>query len=155
LVVEEEEEEEEDTSCFGSNNILIITTPTPTAAVVTLLARLILPLPPPFKFQVKMEEDWEAGEGRLLPDFKTYKELYQNKIIQQEGLSKQLRKQQKSLKENEFSHSEQRKYFVDLRALLALKMKVVQSVANKQGGMTFGDALGKEGREGGGGIWSL
>ena len=91
-----------------------------------------------------MEEKWESGEGRLLPDFKTYKELYQNKIAQQEGLSKQLRKQQKSLKENEVVHSEQRKYFLDLKHLLSLKTKVVQSVANKQaGGLTFGEALGE------------
>lgn len=84
--------------------------------------------------KVKMEEKWESGDGRLLPDFKTYKELYQNKIGQQEGLSKQLRKQQKGLKENEAVHSEQRKHFMDLKALLALKMRVMQSAANKQSG---------------------
>lgn len=57
--------------------------------------------------KVKQEEKWEAGDGRLLPEFKSYKELYQNKISQQESLSKQLRKQQKSIKENEAQYTEQ------------------------------------------------
>lgn len=57
--------------------------------------------------QVRQEEKWESGEGRLLPEFKCYKELYQNKITQQESLSKQLRKQQKTIKENEASYTEQ------------------------------------------------
>lgn len=44
---------------------------------------------------------WEKGEGRLLPEFQCHRDLYEHKLRQQEALSKQLRRQQRSIKENE------------------------------------------------------
>ena len=46
-------------------------------------------------------ERWEKGEGRLLPEFQCHRDLYEHKLRQQEALSKQLRRQQRSIKENE------------------------------------------------------
>jgi len=42
------------------------------------------------------EEAWKAGNGQLLPNFKTYDQLYSNKLTQQQRLSEQLRKQKAS-----------------------------------------------------------
>jgi hypothetical protein len=47
-----------------------------------------------------------------LRDFKTWKDLYTNKVAQQQQLSNQLRKQQKELKENSAASMEQRQMFV-------------------------------------------
>ncbi|CAM9267833.1 unnamed protein product [Chrysoparadoxa australica] len=78
--------------------------------------------------RVEQEERWEQGDGRLLPDFKCYKDLYEHKLRQQESLSKQLRRQQKSIKEAEGGSSEQRKMFHDLQLLLRCKVRVQKSV---------------------------
>jgi len=69
------------------------------------------------------EQRFQKGDGQLLRDFKTYKELYQQKIQQQEQLSKQLRKKQKSLKETADTSSQQRQMFVDLKRLLGVKVQ--------------------------------
>ena len=58
------------------------------------------------------EGKFEAGEGRLLRDFRTWKDLYTNKVAQQQQLSNQLRKQQKDLKENSTVNMEQRHMFL-------------------------------------------
>jgi hypothetical protein len=47
----------------------------------------------------------------------------QNKIAQQEALSKQLRKQQKRIKENEGQNMYQRSLYADLHRLLSMKAK--------------------------------
>ena len=38
--------------------------------------------------RVNLEEKYEKGEGRLLPSFKCFRELYMNKLTQQENMSK-------------------------------------------------------------------
>lgn len=73
--------------------------------------------------RVEQEVEYERGHGRLLRDFRTYKELYQHKISQQEGLAKELRKRQKHLKESEGDNLGQRQMFADMRKLLAAKLK--------------------------------
>ncbi|CAN0456322.1 unnamed protein product, partial [Ectocarpus sp. 12 AP-2014] len=50
---------------------------------------------------VRQDERWEKGDGRLLPEFQCHRDLYEHKLRQQEALSKQLRRQQRSIKENE------------------------------------------------------
>ena len=77
--------------------------------------------------KVREEEDFERSNGKLLRDFQCYKDLYQQKIQQQEQMSKELRKQQRELKECEGSNSEQRKIFEDLRRLLYVKLQVQQN----------------------------
>jgi len=70
------------------------------------------------------KEKWLNGnDGRLLPEFKSFSELYANKIAQQQNLSKALRKQQKRIKENERANMYQRALFTDLHGLLACKLK--------------------------------
>merc|ERR1711865_1138573 len=73
--------------------------------------------------RVAQEVEYERGNGRLLRDFRTYKELYTHKISQQEGLAKELRKRQKHLKESEGDNLGQRQMFADMRKLLAAKLK--------------------------------
>jgi intraflagellar transport protein 81 len=73
--------------------------------------------------KVQMEEKWSNGNGRLLPDFKCFQDLYRNKISQQEALSKQLRKQQKKIKEGEGGNVYQRSLYADLHRLLSYKVK--------------------------------
>merc|ERR1712010_150743 len=82
--------------------------------------------------RVREEAKFERGEGRLLRNFKTWRELYQNKVQQQEQLAKQLRKQQKSIKENEGPNMAQRAQFLDLQSLLALKLKLYKELAGQQ-----------------------
>ena len=73
--------------------------------------------------KVQMEEKWSNGQGQLTNEFKNIQELYRNKIAQQENLSKQLRKQQKRIKEGEGGNVYQRSLFADLHRLLACKVK--------------------------------
>jgi len=86
------------------------------------------------------EEAFQNGEGRLLRDFRTYKDLYQHKIHQQEQLSKELRKKQKELKEAATGSTEQRQMFVDLHRLLQVKLEVQQKRSVKFSG-TVGDSF--------------
>ena len=76
--------------------------------------------------KVQEEMEYQRGNGRLLRDFRSYKDLYQHKIVQAEGMCKQLRRQQKQVVEKEGDHMEQRGMFADLRKLLALKLKTKQ-----------------------------
>ncbi|CAN0537131.1 unnamed protein product, partial [Scytosiphon promiscuus] len=66
-------------------------------------------------------ERWEKGEGRLLPEFQCHRDLYEHKLRQQEALSKQLRRQQRSIKENEGGSTVQRRMFGGLHVLLKSK----------------------------------
>ena len=50
--------------------------------------------------RVRMENRWRTGTEKMLPDFESLKDLYGNKLEQQENMAKQLRKEQKILKEN-------------------------------------------------------
>jgi intraflagellar transport protein 81 len=73
--------------------------------------------------KIQQEEEFEKGNGRLLRDIKSFQELYKNKVAQQESLTKELRKQQKHLKENTNEHHEQRQMFENLMKLLQCKIK--------------------------------
>jgi len=73
--------------------------------------------------RIQNELAYQRGEGRLLRDFKSYRDLYNHKIQQQEHLAKELRKRQKVLKENAGANTEQRQMFVDLKRLLQTKVK--------------------------------
>lgn len=81
--------------------------------------------------RVQDELAFQKGEGRLLRDFASYKELYQHKIQQQEQLSKELRKKQKALKENATDNSHQRQQFVDLKRILMCKHQLMKVNENK------------------------
>ena len=63
--------------------------------------------------RVELEEQFSKGEGQLLPDFKSFQELYQNKISQQQSLLQALRKHQNALKENAPQDGAQRALFND------------------------------------------
>ena len=95
--------------------------------------------------RVQLEEQFSKGDGQLLPDFKTFKELYQNKISQQQSLSQALRKHQNALKENEPEHGAQRALFNDLRILLETKTNILRKAEQGLGdvedtsGIQFGD----------------
>lgn len=69
------------------------------------------------------EKNWQAGEGSLMRDFASLKDLYAHKIAQQEQLTKQLRKKQKDLKENSGAMTNQKSNFKHLSTLLDAKMK--------------------------------
>ncbi|KAF0696267.1 Aste57867_12965 [Aphanomyces stellatus] len=77
--------------------------------------------------KVTQEEEFEKGNGKLLRDFRTFQELYKNKVNQQESLTKELRKQQKSLKTNLSEYMIQRGLFDQLLKLLQCKIKLTKS----------------------------
>ena len=70
-----------------------------------------------------MEESWRKGDEVFLPDFGSLKELYESKIVQQQGMAKELRKQQRDMRETEEYSSNQKKMFCNLKKLLELKAK--------------------------------
>eukprot|EP00602_Paraphysomonas_sp_CaronLab_P003299 CAMPEP_0185020342 /NCGR_PEP_ID=MMETSP1103-20130426/2928_1 /TAXON_ID=36769 /ORGANISM="Paraphysomonas bandaiensis, Strain Caron Lab Isolate" /LENGTH=652 /DNA_ID=CAMNT_0027551173 /DNA_START=130 /DNA_END=2088 /DNA_ORIENTATION=+ len=76
--------------------------------------------------RAEQEKKWNEGNGRMLRDFASFKELYAHKIAQQEQLTKQLRKQQKELKENAVVMTNQKSNFNNLQRLLSAKMKSLQ-----------------------------
>ena len=51
--------------------------------------------------KIEMEENWKNGDDKMLPDFKCLHDLYEHKLVQQENLAKQLRIEQRLIKENE------------------------------------------------------
>ena len=67
------------------------------------------------------EDKWERGDGRLLPNFKCYQELYANKLTIQQHSSEQLRRQKAAIEKNEGSSMKQRAMFSDLYKLLECK----------------------------------
>jgi len=96
--------------------------------------------------KVEDEERCQAGNGTLSAHgsvFKSWEALYKHKIQTEENLSKQLRKQQKDLKQDEGDFMEQKVLFNDLEKLLRLKLKLTaqQSSGSMRmggGGDTYG-----------------
>lgn len=91
-----------------------------------------------------------------MPEFQCYRDLYEQKLRQQEALSKQLRRQQRSIKENEEGSTTQRKMFGGLHSLLKCKLNLAAGAAGRAGvvdGLTGGISSGERGgvRRGGGG----
>jgi len=71
-----------------------------------------------------MEKNWrKGGTDKMLPEFSCLHELYENKFLQQENMAKQLRNEQKSLRENRDENLKQRQMFLDLDVLMEFKMK--------------------------------
>ena len=85
--------------------------------------------------RTRMEDKFSRNDGRLLPDFKTFSELYQNKISQQQSLSQALRKHQNALKENAPQDGVQRAMFDDLRRLLDTKTVIHRNKEANEGGV--------------------
>ncbi len=50
---------------------------------------------------LRKEEDWRNGVEKMLPEFMCLEDLYLNKLAQQENMAKQLRLDQRKLKESE------------------------------------------------------
>mmetsp|Transcript_19163 Transcript_19163/g.20774 ORF Transcript_19163/g.20774 Transcript_19163/m.20774 type:complete len:714 (-) Transcript_19163:78-2219(-) len=76
--------------------------------------------------RAEQEKKWQSGQGRLVRDFACLKDLYNNKLTQQEQLTKQLRKRQKELKENSNALTNQKSNFANLQLLLDAKVKLAQ-----------------------------
>ena len=85
--------------------------------------------------RTRMEDKFSRNDGRLLPDFKTFSDLYQNKISQQQSLSQALRKHQNALKENAPQDGAQRAMFDDLRRLLDTKTVIHRNKEANEGGV--------------------
>lgn len=90
--------------------------------------------------RANQEKKWQSGDGsRMLRDFQSYKDLYSQKITQQEQLTKQLRKQQKELKESADVMTNQKTNFRKLQELLDAKMASIS-----EGDSMVSRAPGKE-----------
>ena len=70
-----------------------------------------------------MEEAWRGREEHFLPDFTSLKDFFESKIIQQQGLAKELRKQQSGMRETEDFSSNQKNMFSNLKKMLELKTR--------------------------------
>lgn len=76
--------------------------------------------------RIQLEERCKAGKERFLPDFQTIEDLYQHKLSQQENLAKQLRNQQRDIKDNEQEFVKQKILFSDLHKLLTSKLRSLE-----------------------------
>jgi len=85
--------------------------------------------------KVKQEENYQKGEDSLLPNIKTWTDLYKNKEQQQKNMANQLRKRQKEIKENEGSYIKQRQQFANLKKLMEIKLKTKKAQANAKSGL--------------------
>lgn len=72
--------------------------------------------------RVQLEERYKSKKECFLPDFPSIGDLYQNKLLQQESLAKQLRYREKELKENEHEFIRQKVLFTDLHKFLECKL---------------------------------
>lgn len=85
------------------------------------------------------EAMWKSSSKSLLPNFKSYEDLYNNKLAQQQAFSDQLRKQKAAIEKNEGPSTRQRFKFVDLDKLLAAKLNASLSFEDN-GGFRVGTA---------------
>ena len=83
--------------------------------------------------RVKLEEQFSRGNGELLPQFRSFQDLYNSKIQQQQSLSQELRKQQNALRQGAPQDTQQRGIFENLRRLLEQKAAVCQGVQRSGG----------------------
>ncbi|KAG7388957.1 Intraflagellar transport protein 81 [Phytophthora boehmeriae] len=93
--------------------------------------------------KIAQEIEFEQGtsNARLLRDIRSFQELYKHKVAQQESLTKELRKQQKTLKTSASAKKAQREMFQGLLELLTCKARLAQqenqgggNAANRSGG---------------------
>lgn len=85
--------------------------------------------------KVAQEVEFEQGtsNARLLRDIRSFQELYKHKVAQQESLTKELRKQQKTLKSSAPAKKQQREMFEGLMQLLACKARLAQQDTQETG----------------------
>jgi hypothetical protein len=105
---------------------------------------------------VEDEERCQQGKGGpifLGAGFKTWEELYKNKISTEEGLSRSLRSKQRDLKQDEGDFMEQKILFNDLAKLLRLKLKLTTQQSN-QGVVRTGAGESMSFGGGGGGTYA-
>lgn len=62
--------------------------------------------------KLRKEEDWRNGVEKMLPEFMCLEDLYINKLAQQENLAKQLRFDQRDLKESEQENLKQVRWWL-------------------------------------------
>jgi intraflagellar transport protein 81 len=79
--------------------------------------------------RVRNEEMWASGQGHLLPNFRTYADLYRDKEARQKSLKEQLQKQKAAIQANEPKAMDQRKHFEQLAQLLGAKVKSASKLA--------------------------
>ena len=84
------------------------------------------------KERCEMEQQFQRGEGTLLPDFKTFEALYKHKIEQQQVLNQQMRKHHSSMSTSAPEDRRQRDIFTQLFKLLQGK-KTSLEVGIRQG----------------------
>eukprot|EP01029_Cantina_marsupialis_P018516 TRINITY_DN4261_c0_g1_i1.p1 TRINITY_DN4261_c0_g1~~TRINITY_DN4261_c0_g1_i1.p1 ORF type:complete len:692 (+),score=288.33 TRINITY_DN4261_c0_g1_i1:65-2140(+) len=85
--------------------------------------------------KVADEKKYQRGDGKLSRDFPTWDALYTQRRQQQDQLVKELRKQQRELKDNASEDVSQRAMFQSLKELLQLKVKLTEkaeTAARKQ-----------------------
>jgi len=86
--------------------------------------------------RVESEVQWEHGHGQLLPNFKTYSALFQEKIERQKSMADQLRKHRAGISKNEGTNMQQRSMFIDLSKLLNAKFNSQKKMEDQM--MGFG-----------------
>jgi len=88
--------------------------------------------------RVRNEDKWSAGQGHLLPNFRTYADLYKDKEARQKSLKEQLMKQKAAISSNEPEAMEQRKLFASLASLMAAKVNSKAAKIDGEGGADRG-----------------
>ena len=74
----------------------------------------------------------------MMRDFASFKDLYTNKLAQQEQMTKALRKKQKELKEQAGAMTNQKTNFLNLQALLNAKKAIADGTYG--GGLVVAEA---------------
>ena len=95
--------------------------------------------------RVQLEEQFSRGNGELLPQFRSFQDLYNSKIQQQQSLSQELRKHQNALRQGAPQDTAQRSIFENLRRLLEEKAAVENGDSGSADGLagTRSSALAK------------
>merc|ERR1711988_1462656 len=88
--------------------------------------------------RVEDEEKWERGEGFLTAQFKTFSDMFNDRIQRQKALLEQLRKQKANISNNESGNMEQRRMFKDMNRLLDCKLKSKKQVTDYISNAGFG-----------------
>eukprot|EP00742_Colponemidia_sp_Colp-10_P002246 GILJ01002400.1.p1 GENE.GILJ01002400.1~~GILJ01002400.1.p1 ORF type:complete len:696 (-),score=172.60 GILJ01002400.1:159-2177(-) len=81
------------------------------------------------------------GDKTLSREFRSYTDLYQSKTAQQENYAKELRKQQKNIKEGHEGNVKQYKLFSDMKKLLSVKMKILRQEVNAAAAQGFAQPM--------------
>lgn len=78
-------------------------------------------------------------DKKLTNEYKSYQEFFRAKLVQQEGIVKDLRNHQKHIKDNSENFSAQMSMFKNLKALLAVKAKAAKD-GDDQGMIGYQDS---------------